>query len=127
MNVSKGALRAWNQYATTLNRTTETEFMANVYLIDCLSKYQYNDTLIQARCPFLMESVEYNSIFLKSSRALVEIGEILQENTKVCPVSEQEYEKRTDLLVRLLKYNQNLTEAIETRMWSQNLGVCIEA
>ena len=91
LNISTLAVKNWSRRRQVLRNVSndamnETEqFYIHLYLIHCFAENQYDESKIHANCPANQINVEFNSMFLKSNRALVEMADILQNHQDSCP------------------------------------------
>ncbi len=62
-------------------RPGEEDYDRYVYLVDLFRRLDYSEERIYRECPFLIQDVLFNSILCRANRDLLEIGQILGEDT----------------------------------------------
>ena len=62
-------------------RPTEDDYDRYVFLVDLFRRLNYDEKAIYEECPFLIQDPLFNSILCKANEDLLEIGEILEEDT----------------------------------------------
>ncbi len=63
-------------------RPSDEDYDRYVYLVDIFRRLKYRDEDIYKSCPFLIQDILFNSILCRADRDLLEIGRILNEDTK---------------------------------------------
>ncbi|MBW1915906.1 MAG: glycoside hydrolase, partial [Deltaproteobacteria bacterium] len=62
-------------------RPSDDDYDRYVYLVDLFRRLKYREKDIHKECPFLIQDVMFNSILCRANRDLVEIGQVLKEDT----------------------------------------------
>jgi hypothetical protein len=63
-------------------RPSDGEYDRYVHLVDLFRRLQYREDDIYEECPFLIQDVLFNSILCRANRDLLEIGQVLKEDTE---------------------------------------------
>jgi hypothetical protein len=82
-------------------RPGDGDYDRYVYLVDLFRRNKYDETEIYQQCPFLIQDVMFNSILCRANHDLIEIGKIIDHDTK-----------------EIEEWNDQTSQAIQNRMWS---------
>ncbi|MBW2141926.1 MAG: DUF547 domain-containing protein, partial [Deltaproteobacteria bacterium] len=63
-------------------RPSNEDYDRYVYLVDLFRRRNYDEEMIYAECPFLIEDVLFNSILCRANQDLLEIGKIVGQDVK---------------------------------------------
>lgn len=87
-------------------RPTKEDYDRYVYLLDLFRQNNYDESRIFERCPFLILDPMFNSLLCKANEDLIEIAEILQQDTK-----------------EIEGWHQQTKAAINDKLWSDERNI----
>lgn len=86
-------------------RPTEEDYDRYVYLVDLFRRLSYDEKAIAQDCPFLIQGPLFNSILSKANEDLVEIGDLLGEDT-----------------ARIREWHEQTNRALRDKLWHASHG-----
>lgn len=86
-------------------RPTDDDYDRYVFLVDLFRKCKYDEYVIYRECPFLIQDPMFNSILSKANEDLLDIGNILGEDT-----------------TQIQEWVQQTNKAIREKLWHPSHG-----
>ena len=96
-------------HVTADDRPTDADYERYIYLVQLFAERGYDETRIQADCPFLVQDVLFNTLLCQSNRDLAAIARVLGED----PAPFEEWAAHT-------------ARAIDAKLWNEADGLYLD-
>ncbi len=95
-----------NKGVPETQRPTDEDYDRFVYLVDLFRRARYDEKAIYQDCPFLVQDPLFNSILARANEDLVEIGELLGQDT-----------------AKIREWRQQTNRSLREKLWHDAHGV----